>query len=104
MHYTDGTNQVFPNVNGLARWIDNCEQSVHVELNRPVRKSDISHFTLTTTFGDGFASDNWNLDAYKVTNGAGGIVFAEKRAPRGTYLFRFSGDQHQQRYSIPIVR
>ncbi len=104
VHYTDGSTQVFPNVNGLARWIDNCWQSVHIELNRPVRRSDITHFTLTTTFGDGFDSDDWNLDAYRVTNGVGGIVFAERAPTPGTYLFRFSGDQHQQRYALPVIR
>jgi Ricin-type beta-trefoil lectin domain-like len=104
VNYTDGTSQNFPNVNGLVRWVDNSIQTVHLELNRPVRKSDITHFTLTTTFGDGYDSDDWNLDGYKVTNGAGGIVFAERWAPAGSYLFRFSGDQHLQRYAIPVSR
>jgi hypothetical protein len=59
------------------------------DVNRPVRKSDITHFTLTTTFGDGFDSDDWNLDGYKETTGAGEIVYAERWAPAGSYLFRF---------------
>ena len=79
--------------------------TVHLELNRPVRKSDIRYFMITTSFGNDIFSDDWNLDAYKVTNGigAGGIVFAEKYAPERTYLVRFSGDQHLQRYSIPVL-
>jgi hypothetical protein len=102
VHYRDGTSQAFGNVNGLARWVDNSTQTVHLELNRPVRKSDILHFTLTTTFGDQFDSDDWNLDGFSVTSGAGGIVFADQYAPPGSYIMRFSGDRHEQRFTVPV--
>jgi hypothetical protein len=104
VHYNDGSSQTFLNVNGLARWVDNSDNTIHIELNRAVRKTDISHFTLTTTFGDGFDSDDWNLDGYLVSTGDGGIVFAQRWSTPGTYLFRFSGDQHQQRFTIPVDR
>ena len=84
------------------RWVDNSTQTVHLELNRPVRKSDILHFTLQTTFGDGFDSDDWNLDGIIITSGGGGIVFAQSVADAGSYIFRFSGDQHLQRFTVPV--
>jgi hypothetical protein len=102
VHYRDGTSQAFGNVNELARWVDNSTQTVHLGLNRAVRKSDILHFTLTTTFGDQFDSDDWNLDAIRITNGAGGIVFAEESAPAGSYIMRFSGDEHRQRFTVRV--
>jgi Ricin-type beta-trefoil lectin domain-like len=100
--YTDGTTQVFPNVNNGARWIDNSTQTIHIELNRPVRKSDIRHFMLTTSFGSDILSDDWNLDGFQVTNGLGGIVFAESFAPPGQYIFRFSGDEQRQRHIVRV--
>ncbi len=100
--YADGTKQSFPNVNNGARWIDNSTQTVHLELNRAVRKSDINHFMLTTSFGSDIFSDDWNLDGFVVTNGMGGIVFAESFAQPGQYLFRFSGDERRQRHVIRV--
>jgi hypothetical protein len=103
VQYTDGTTQSFPNVNNGKRWVDNSYQTVHLELNRPVRKSDIRYFMLTTSFGsDMLFSDDWNLDGFKVTNGAGGITFAESIAPRGSYIFRFSGDQRLLRHTVRV--
>lgn len=100
--YRDGSTQHFGNVNERARWIYNSTQTVHLGLNRPVRKSDILHFTITTTFGDGFDSDDWNLDGFIVTSGFGGIEFARSVARSGSYIFRFSGDQHMQRHTVPV--
>jgi|CXWL01.1.fsa_nt_gi hypothetical protein len=103
VQYTDGTTQSFPNVNASARWVDNSYQTVHLELNRPVRKSDIRHFMLYATFGsDMFFSDDWNLDGFRVTSGAGGITFAESIAPQGSYIFRFSGDQRLLRHVVRV--
>jgi hypothetical protein len=103
VQYTDGTTQSFPNVNNGKRWVDNSYQTVHLELNRPVRKSDIRYFMLTTSFGsDMLFSDDWNLDGFKVTNGAGGITFAESIALRGSYIFRFSGDQRLLRHTVRV--
>jgi len=104
VHYTDGTTQAFGNVNGLARWVDNSTQTVHLALNRPVSRASISNFTLTTTFGDAYDSDDWNLDGYRISSaGIGGVIFAENYSTPGTYLFRFSGDQHLQRFGIPVT-
>ncbi|HEV7780177.1 MAG TPA: RICIN domain-containing protein [Chitinophagaceae bacterium] len=102
VNYADGTEQHFGNVNGLVRWVDNSTQTVHLELNRTVRKSDIRSFTITTTFGDGFDSDDWNLDAFIVTTGLGGITFAYSAANPGSYIFRFSGDEHRQKHTIMV--
>jgi hypothetical protein len=100
--YRDGTSQHFGNVNGLARWVDNSTQTVHLELDRPVRKSDILHFAITTTFGDDYFSDDWNLDGFHVTSGAGGIVFASQSTTPGSYIFRFSGNEHRQTFRVPV--
>lgn len=102
VQYTDGTSQLFQNVNNGARWVDNTEQTVHLELNRPVRKTDIRGFMLTTSFGNDMFSDDWNLDGFQVTTGWGGIVFAESFAPEGQYIFRFSGDERRQRHMIRV--
>lgn len=103
VHYRDGSFQDFNNVNNSARWVDKSSQTVHLGLNRAVRKTDILHFTIQTTFGDAIDSDDWNLEGISISNGAGGIVFGEKFAERaGAYIMRFSGDQHLQRYSLPV--
>ncbi len=102
VNYTDGTSQLFRNVNNGARWVDNTEQTVHLELNRSVRKSDIRNFMLTTSFGTDIFSDDWNLDAFQVTTGWGGIVFAESFAAEGQYIFRFSGDEQRQRHIVRV--
>jgi hypothetical protein len=103
IQYADGTTQVFSNVNNSARWVDNSQNTVHLALNRPVRKSDIRYFMITTSFGsDMLFSDDWNLDGFRVTNGAGGITFAESVAVPGSYIFRFSGDQRMLRHVVRV--
>ncbi len=103
IQYADGTNQVFSNVNNSARWVDNSLNTVHLALNRPVRKTDVRHFMITTSFGsDMLFSDDWNLDGFMVTNGAGGINFAESNAAPGAYIFRFSGDQRLLRHVVRV--
>ncbi len=103
IQYTDGTTQAFSNVNNSARWVDNSQNTIHLALNRPVRKSDIRHFMITTSFGsDMLFSDDWNLDGFRVTNGAGGITFAQSVASPGSYIFRFSGDQRFLRHVVRV--
>jgi hypothetical protein len=99
--YVDGTEQVFNNVNNGARWIDNCTQSIHIELNRPVRREDIRHFMITVSFGSDLASDDWNLDWFDVQSGPAGVWYARAGAPEGSpYLYRFSGDQRTLHHVI----
>lgn len=103
VQYADGTSQVFANVNNGARWVDNSHQTVHLELNRPVRKSDIRSFMLTTSFGSDIFSDDWNLEAFQVTTGHEGIVIAESFPAAGQqYIYRFSGDERRQRHVIRV--
>ncbi|MEJ8849555.1 hypothetical protein [Variovorax rhizosphaerae] len=85
--YADGSVQVAPNINHLARWIDHHTETVPIALSRRVRPAELKSVTLTTTFGGGIAGDNWNLDALRVL--AGG---AELYSQRGTPLRRFTGD------------
>jgi hypothetical protein len=94
INYTDGTSQTFPNVNGLARWVDNNEETVPLTLNRAISKSMIKNITLTTSFGGGPGGDNWNLDWFKLTNGGNlTLVESNTRNSDPKPLFRFTGDQ-----------
>ena len=102
VNYTDGSSQAFINVNNGARWIDNSEQTVHIELNRPVRKSDIRNFRISASFGSDPSSDDWNLDGFQVSTGWGGITFAESFAPPGQYIFRFSGDERKIMHTVRV--
>jgi len=101
VNYRDGSSQTFNNVNGLARWVDNYEETVPLTLNRAVRTTDIINFTLTTTFGGGIGGDNWNLDKFYVTNGGNiRIVCANCEPSARMPLFRFTGDQ--KTFTIPV--
>lgn len=101
VNYRDGSSQTFNNVNGGARWVDNYDESVHLLLNRAVRKSDILSFTLTTTFGGGIAGDNWNLDWFHVGNGGDiEIVCANCQKEAVFPLVRFTGDRRT--FTIPV--
>jgi len=94
VNYRDGSKQTFNNLNGSARWVDNYDETVPLVLNRPVRKSDITSFTIETTFGGGIGGDNWNLDYFIVTNGGNiNIVCANCEGDALKPLFRFTGDQ-----------
>lgn len=94
VNYRDGSRQVFNNVNGGARWVDNYTETVHLVLNRAVRRSDITSFTLSTTFGGGIGGDNWNLDWIQVTNG-GNIEITCGNCGEGVSFpfMRFTGDR-----------
>lgn len=97
VNYRDGTKQEFPNVNGGARWVDNNDEAIVMVLNRPVRKSDILSFTLTTSFGGGVGGDNWNLDWVDITNG-GNLRFVCANCGEGKrYPFvRFTGEKRTE--------
>lgn len=101
VNYRDGGFQTFTNVNRGARWVDNYEETVHLVLNRPVRKEDIVSFTLTTTFGGGIGGDNWNLDWFHVGNGGNiEIVCANCQRDARFPLVRFTGDR--KTFTIPV--
>lgn len=92
VNYKDGSKQHFNNINGGARWVDNYEETVPLVLNREVSKTDITSFTITTTFGGGFDGDNWNLDKFYVTNGGDVTIVCancERDAPKP--MVRFTG-------------
>lgn len=102
--YTDGTEQLFSNVNIGARWIDNGTETIHLALNRAVRKQDIRYFMLTVSFGTDDFSDDWNLDAFRVSSGHNGVWYAWADPPAGSqYVYRFSGDQRTIRHVIHIL-
>jgi len=101
IHYSDGSSQLFPNVNNGARWVDGTVNTVHLALNRAVRREDIRNFELNASFGTDIFSDDWNLQHFIVTTGWGGTVYAWGVPPRGTpYLHRFSGDQRTTRLIV----
>lgn len=102
VNYTDGTREAFLNVNNGARWVDNSTQTIHIQLNRAIRKSDIRNFMINATFGSGDGSDDWNLDGFEVTTGLGGIVIASSFAEPGSYIFRFSGDQRRLMHAVLV--
>ncbi|MBS1512561.1 MAG: RICIN domain-containing protein [Bacteroidetes bacterium] len=94
INYTDGTSQTFQNVNGLARWVDNNDETVPLTLNRAISKAMIKNITLTTTFGGGIGGDNWNLDWFVLSNGGNfELVNVNTRSSDPKPLFRFTGDQ-----------
>jgi len=101
INYNDGTFQTFQNVNGLARWVDNNEETVPLTLNRAISKSMIKNITLTTTFGGGIGGDNWNLDWFCLNNGGNvDIVCVNTGNTDPKPLFRFTGDQ--KTFTIPV--
>jgi len=68
-----------------------------------VRKADIRHFRLNTSFGSDIFSDDWNLEWFRVTTGFGGINIAQSFPPEGSeYIFRFSGDERRQMHVIRV--
>lgn len=100
--YTDGSSQLFSNVNNGARWVDKSEQTVHLALDRAVQKSDVRGFMITVSFGSDLSSDDWNMDAFYVSSGWGGISYARAKAADGQpYRYRFSGDQRTIRHFVP---
>lgn len=101
VNYRDGSKQTFGNVNGGARWVDNYDETVHILLNRAVRKVDIVSFTITTSFGGGIGGDNWNLDWFHVGNGGNIDIVCErcgKDEPKP--MFRFTGDNRS--YTVMV--
>ncbi|MFN4313454.1 MAG: RICIN domain-containing protein [Chitinophagaceae bacterium] len=105
IRYADGTEQVFLNVNNGARWVDNSTQTVHLTLNRAVRRQDIESFVLgaTTQSTVGSNYDNWNLNSFSVSSGYGGVVYAQAYPAAGAdYYFRFTGTQRFN--TIPALR
>ncbi|GAB3024193.1 hypothetical protein GCM10027051_31040 [Niabella terrae] len=95
--YTDGTEQIFNNVNNGARWVDNSIQTIHLTLNRAVQKQDIQSFVLEFTTRATFSVvdyDNWNLSSFSVSSGRNGLVYAQAFPAAGaSYYFRFTGGQ-----------
>lgn len=101
IHFADGSNQRFENLNNSARWVDKSTQTVHIELNRSVRKTDISRFELITSFGSDLSSDDWNLQSFFVTSGHGGTTYAWVAPVKPqVYVHRFSGDQRTTRFVV----
>lgn len=104
INYADGSTQTFNNVNNGAPWVDHSSQTVHLELNRPVRKQDIRYFMITVSFGTDPSSDDWNLDYFKVSSGHGGRWYAWAEPPAGSqYVYRFQGDQRTTRHIVRIL-
>ena len=102
--YVDGSTQVFNNVNNGARWVDHSYQTVHLALNRAVRKQDIRHFMITVSFGTDPSSDDWNLDYFKVSSGRDGIWYAWAQPVAGSqYVYRFQGDQRTTRHVVRVL-
>jgi hypothetical protein len=85
--FRDGGSQTAPNINGLARWINNYTQTVPIALRRPVPVGELKSVVLTTTFGGGPFGDNWNLDSFRVI-AAGRELYGRSGAP----LVRFTGE------------
>jgi hypothetical protein len=103
--YADGSSQVFSNVNNGARWVDHTSQTVHLELNRAVRRQDIRHFMITVSFGSDPSSDDWNLERFTVSSGRGGTFYAWADPPAGSpYLYRFQGDQRTIRHVVRTIQ
>lgn len=101
INYNDGSSQTFQNVNGLARWVDNYEETVPLTLDRAISRSMIQSIRLTTTFGGGIGGDNWNLDSFCLTNGGDiTIVCVNQQNEDPKPLFRFTGDQ--KIFTIPV--
>lgn len=91
VHYKDGTNFTFKNVNKQTAWGGNTTKEVTLRMNKYVQLSEIKGFTVTTTFGGGLFGDNWNMNALSITAFGGGvernIYFGE-----GNPLVRFTGN------------
>jgi hypothetical protein len=87
INFRDGSSETAPNINGLARWINNYTQTVPIALRRAVPVADLKSVVLTTTFGGGPFGDNWNLDALRVI-AAGRELYNRRGAP----LCRFTGE------------
>ncbi|MFN9710024.1 MAG: RICIN domain-containing protein [Bacteroidota bacterium] len=107
VNYSDGTSQLFNNVNNSARWADNTLQTVHLELNRAVRKQDIKNFMITVSFGSGLGSDDWNLDHFiaskiGVTSRNDGWYAWAFPQDGASYIYRFQGDQRTIRYIVRV--
>ncbi len=101
VNYFNKTSQKFNNVNNSRRWIDNYNQTIELNLNQAVKRSDISHFNFTTTFYSGMGKDKWNMDrvnVYVIENGQAKKLIGKAGQP----LHRF--EPGKQSYRLNTTR
>jgi hypothetical protein len=89
---------LFTNVNRSARWIDNYQQTITLDLQTPVARSNVLGVELRTRFGGGMGGDNWNVNKLVVTDSGGTVLGQAEDRP----LVRLTGDQHSFRLPIAV--
>lgn len=86
--------QRFNNINQSRRWIDHYTQTIELPLNRPVKRSDISHVKLLTHFSGGTGGDNWNVNQVTVKAIENGQPH-DMKTVSGEPWVRFTGQQRE---------
>lgn len=87
--FSDGSSEMFRNVNKSQRWRPNGLSNVELRLKKKVLLKDIKSVVLSTNFGGGISGENWdlshvNIDAY---SGSGRV----KRNITNNDRMRFTG-------------
>jgi hypothetical protein len=99
VNQTDGTQNVYYNINRGARWIANNDESAEVTLLNPVRQTNIKSLVISPTFRGGLGGDNWNMKALDVYALGGGFY---RRAIR-VGSKRFTGEDKTLTVAISDV-
>ena len=103
--YSDGSKQVFPNVNVSAVWVPMYCEVVPLNLNRTVNsKADIKQIILECSFGGGWNGENWDMKQIEITkNDEHNVILkAEGTFDRDgvNIVKRFTGDDRFMTFDI----
>lgn len=97
-----GTLEPDPILNRRGRWADNSVHTVIIEgFPENTRLSNLTSFTIKTSFSGGIAGDNWNMDSIIVRAvTSSGLQTIINRS--GTPLVRFTGDDKERTWGLRL--
>jgi len=61
VNLTDGSQQMYQNINLGARWVRNSSEFAEIILQKPIRPEQLRNLTLSTTTKGGISGDNWDM-------------------------------------------
>ncbi|NEQ27075.1 MAG: hypothetical protein F6K28_50305, partial [Microcoleus sp. SIO2G3] len=97
VNLTDGSKQVYRNINLGSRWISNNDESAEIILPHPIRVEQLQSLVITTTFGSGFGSDKWDMNSL-IIHILGGNLFKNIKS---VGFKRFTGEDNTLVVSFP---
>ncbi|MCL2476837.1 hypothetical protein [Candidatus Bathycorpusculum sp.] len=61
VNLTDGTQQIYHNINLSARWLSHSSEFAQIILPNPIQPKQLHNLTLSTTSKGGISGDNWDM-------------------------------------------